>query len=575
MEDQHVPLNRVTLTRFTRSIRNFATGEAGPQAIFLFALLLTLLVAINGLNVVSSYVGRDFMTAIAERNRAGFVLFAFVYVLVFAASTVAAVSYRFVEERLGLLWRRWQTQRLTTTYLARRTYYRLDAGGLIANADQRITDDVRAFTTTTLSFVLMMLNATFTVVAFSGVLWTISPSLFAVAVGYAAVGSLAAIYLGRPLVGLNYTQLDKEANFRAELIHVRENAESVALAHREGRLRVRLAHGLDELTNNYRRIIAVNRNLSFFTTGYNYLIQIIPALIVAPLYIREEVEFGVITQSAMAFAQLLGAFSLIVTQFQSISSFAAVLARLNALNDAFQQAHAPTPAGIEVREESGRLAYEHLTLHSPRDGRVLVADLSITIARGTRLLVLGSDDTAKVALFRATASMWDAGVGRIIRPGLEDILFLPERPYMPPGTLREGLVRTRHDADVSDERIVNTLHELGLDAVLKRAGGLDVEKDWDDILSLGEQQQLAFARLILAAPTCAFLHRISTALNAAQICPMLRIVARHGITYVTFGTAEDDPSCYDVVLQLGPGGSWEWKPLEASPAAAEPGAAAR
>ena len=575
MEDQHVPLNRVTLTRFTRSIRNFATSEVGRQAVFLFALLLTLLVAINALNVVSSYVGRDFMTAIAERNRAGFALFAFAYCVVFAATTVAAVSYRFVEERLGLLWRQWQTQRLTTMYLARRAYYRLDAGGLIANPDQRITDDVRAYTTTTLSFVLMMLNASFTVLAFSGVLWTISPTLFAVAVGYAAVGSLAAIYLGRPLVGLNYTQLDKEANFRAALIHVRENAESVALLHREGRLRVRLARGLDELTTNYRRIIAVNRNLSFFTTGYNYLIQIIPALIVAPLYIREEIEFGVITQSAMAFAQLLGAFSLIVTQFQSISSFAAVLARLNALNDAFQQAHAPTAAGIEVREEAGPLAYDHLTLRSPRDRRVLVADLSITVRPGTRLLVLGPDDTAKVALFRATASMWDAGEGRIIRPGLDDILFLTERPYMPPGTLREGLVRTGQDADVSDERIVNTLHELELDLVLKRAGGLDVEKDWDDILSLGEQQQLAFARLILAAPAYAFLHRVSTALNAAQVCPLLRVVAKHGITYVTFGTAEDDLSCYDAVLQLHAGGGWEWKTLDSAAVAAEPGAAAR
>ncbi len=388
-------------------------------------------------------------------------------------------------------------------------------------------------------------------------------------------GRLAAIYLGRPLVRLNYTQLDKEANFRSALIHVRTNAESVALAHREGRLRVRLARGLDELTNNYRRIIAVNRNLGFFTTGYNYLIQIIPAVLVAPLYIREEVEFGVITQSAMAFAQLLGAFSLIVTQFQSISSFAAVLARLNALNDAFQQAHAPVAAGIEVREEAGRLEYDHLTLRSPRDGRALVADLSITIPRGTRLLVLGPDDTAKVALFRATASMWDTGEGRIIRPDLEDILFLPERPYTPPGTLREGLVRTLHDADVSDERLVNTLHELELDAVLKRAGGLDVERDWDDILSLGEQQHLAFARLILAAPTYAFLHRISTALNAAQVCPLLRIVAKHGITYVTFGNDEDDPSCYDAVLQLRTGGGWEWKTLEPRPAAVEPGAAAR
>ena len=168
----------------------------------------------------------------------------------------------------------------------------------------------------------MSLNALFTIVAFSGVLWSISRLLFVVAVGYAALGSLCTVVLGGPLVRLNYDQSDREASFRAELVHVGQNAESVALLQLERRLGARLRKRLDALVANAKRIVAVNRNLGFFTTGYNYGIQIVPLVVVGPLFMRGRVDFGVVTQSVMAFSQLLGAFSLIVTQFQSISSYA-------------------------------------------------------------------------------------------------------------------------------------------------------------------------------------------------------------------------------------------------------------
>src|SRR5262249_13825728 len=208
------------------------------------------------------------------------ILQALFYIGVFAASTIVAVIVRFTEERLGLLWREFLTQRAVRGYLANGTYFHLEASAKLANPDQRIAEDVRAFTVTTLSFVLMVLNSSFTMVAFSGVLWSISPLLFTVAVLYAVCGSYLTIILGRPLITLNYDQLDKEASFRSGLIHVRENAESIMLAHREGRHTVRLVHRLEELVANFRQIIAVNRNVGFFTTGYNWLIQIIPALIV-------------------------------------------------------------------------------------------------------------------------------------------------------------------------------------------------------------------------------------------------------------------------------------------------------
>jgi vitamin B12/bleomycin/antimicrobial peptide transport system ATP-binding/permease protein len=230
---------------------------------------VALLCGANGLNVVNSYVGRNFMTAIADRDKADFIRQALFYIGVFAGSTVVAVIARFTEERLGLLWREFLTRRAVRLYLADGTYYRLNVSGELAHPDQRIAEDVRAFTVTTLSFVLMMLNSSLTMVAFSGVLWSISPLLYIVAVLYATCGSYLTIALGRPLIKLNYDQLDKEASFRSGLIHVRENAESIMLAHREGRQAASLLHQLDELVANFRQITSINRNVGFFTTGYN------------------------------------------------------------------------------------------------------------------------------------------------------------------------------------------------------------------------------------------------------------------------------------------------------------------
>jgi putative ATP-binding cassette transporter len=555
-------MGRDTGRRFVRAVKDFLTSEVRWQARGLFALILAFALTINGLNVVNSYVGRDFMTAIAQRDQTGFVREAALYVGVFAASTVVAVLYRFTEERLGLFWRVWFTRRIIRRYLADRTYLRLKDSAAIANPDQRIADDVRTFTTTTLSFALMFLNGVLTVVSFSGVLWTISPLLFGVAIGYATIGTLGAIYLGRPLVGLNYRQSDQEANFRSDLIHLRENAESVALLRREGRLTARLLRRIDGFADNFRRITTVNRNLSFFTTGYNYLIQIIPTLIVAPLFIRGEVEFGVITQSAMAFAQLLGAFSLIVNQIQSISSFAAVIARLSAMGEAVEREVPSTRPEVVTAEDNERIVYEGVTLLSPTGGSALVKDLKVTIPRGTRVLVVGPNDIARAALFQATAGIWPAGVGTIIRPPLDAVFFLPQRPYLPPGTLRDLLLRTGQEEVIPNDQIRVALHDAGLESLVNRVGGLDVEHDWPAILSLGEQQQLALTRLILARPAFAMLDRVSDALKAAPFRRALQRLDENSITSITLAEDADSLDPYDAVLEIDADGAWRWKQVD-------------
>jgi putative ATP-binding cassette transporter len=562
MSTFHIPISRATLARFLEMMRTLLKSEVGGKAKALFIVLILFLFGINALNVVNSYVGRDFMTAIENKNMGGFLRYALLYVGVFAASTIAAVLYRYAEERLGLLWRKWLTERAIVRYLDHKTYFRLHDAGDLPNPDQRIAEDIRSLTSTTLSFVLMFLNASFTVVAFSGVMWTISPLLFVVAVAYAALGSFLTIYLGKPLIRLNYDQLDKEANFRARLVHVGENAASIALLRREGRLKARLLDRLEQLTANFQHIIQVNRNLGYFTTGYNYLIQIIPALVVAPLFIHGKAEFGVISQSAMAFGHLLGAFSLIVTQFQSISSYTAVIARLGGLREAMDNARPPVIPEIETCESCGVLAFEGVTLRSRRRNRVLVDNLNLTIPMGTHVLVRTKSDSTKHVLFRATADLWDKGEGRILRPGIDDLMFVPERPYLPPGTLRETLLHTGQEKLVPTEQILAILNSLNLEPVLRRVGGLDVERKWSDLLSLAEQQLIAFARVLIASPSFVFLDQPSRALNELQVNALLKRLQERNITYLTLGE-EDDTRYYDRVLEIADDGSWKVTPLGA------------
>ena len=558
MSEQPVAFDRVTLRRFVRAVKDFFTSEVRWKARGLFALLIAFALTVNGLNVLNSYVGRDFMTAIAHRDETGFIRQAILYVGVFALSTAIVVVYRFTEERLGLFWRVWLTRRIIGQYFSDRTYLHLKEAATVENPDQRIAEDVRTFTATTLSFTLMFMNGALAVLSFSGVLWTISPFLFGVALGYAVIGTLATIYLGRPLIGLNYRQSDREATFRSDLIHVRENAESIALLRREGRLTARLLQRIEDLADNFRRIVAVNRNLSFFTTGYNYLIQIIPMLIVAPLFIRGKVEFGVITQSAMAFTTLLGAFSLIINQFQSISSFAAVIARLSALVGAVEKGPPSGRTGVALVRDDGRIAYEGLTLNSPEGGHEVLKNLTADIPRGTRVLIIGPNEAARMALFRATAGIWPAGVGTLVRPPLEEIFFLPQRPYLPPRTLRD-LLLTGQEQVMTDDEITAALHEAGLDSLPARAGGLDSEHDWPTMLSVAEQQLLALTRVTLARPAFAMLDRVTAVLKPAQVRQALRRFDENSITYITFAEDAESLELYDALLEIDADGAWNWR----------------
>jgi putative ATP-binding cassette transporter len=287
------------------------------------------------------------------------------------------------------------------------------------------------------------------------------------------------------------------------------------------------------------------------------MIQIIPALIIAPAYIAGKVEFGVITQSAMAFSTAVAAFSLVVTQFQSLSAFAAVSARVHSMAEALDQAPAAAPA-IEIVESDGPLAYEGLTLSSPATASPLIENLSLTIPAGSRVLATGASPDAGIALFRATAGLWRAGKGRIVRPRGDGVLFLSQKPYLPPGSLRQALAPRVNKSEISDERMLGLIRELKLDHVLSQAGGFDVDQDWATLVSVREQQLLACLQVLLAAPRVVLVDRIQETLTSNELSQILGMLSQASIGYLSNGDGAERSDLYDGFLDCKEDGAWTW-----------------
>jgi putative ATP-binding cassette transporter len=333
------------------------------------------------------------------------------------------------------------------------------------------------------------------------------------------------------------------------LLHVRENADEIAITRHEDRAATNLSSKLAILVANLRRTISVNRNLAFFTMGYSYLIQLIPYLIVAPLFISETAEFGVITQSVVAFAQLMGAFSLIVTQFQSISTYSAVVFRLGRLMDGFEEASA-SDASLVNFVKNGDAGFEGLSLLL-ENGTPVLRELSFRLPAGKWLLIDGHSEPAKRVLFRAMAGISGNGTGHVILPEGE-AAYVPERPYLHSGPLRENLVG--ESSTISDDQILETLRELELESLAAR--GLDQSLHWDKELSMSTQQLLVIARVLLSGSQVIILDHLLSSLTHAGMLKVFSILRARQLTCFCFGSGEEEIDPFDYVLRVDSEGSW-------------------
>ncbi len=554
------------LKRLFRLTRVFFKGKETRKAKVWLAALAGLSVAIGLVQIVMSYAGRDFITTLTQRDQAGWIRAMWRYIGTFALSVPIAVFYRYCGERLSLSCRTHMTELLVKRYFLNKAYYGLRGTEAVDNPDQRISEDIRVFTTMVVNFALIFVNSCVTLFAFVGVLWTISGQLVSALFLYSIIGTTLSILIGKRLVGLHYEQYRKEANFRYSLIRVRDNAESIAFYHGEKREQSDILRRFRDVLTNTMWVIGWNRNLGFFTNSYNYIALLIPALIVGPMYIRGAVEFGVVTQSENAFAQVLAALSVIVAQFDGLSTFAASIQRLGILWDNLddfdaEQKREAEEAEIEVSKRGRRLVLTDLTVKIPGDdGKSLVNGLSFELPAGKSLFITGESGVGKSSLLRTIAGLWHPGGGSIERPALNRMMFLPQKPYMLQTDLRGQLMYPDEARDAEDKEIKAMLQQVNLKEIFDRVdGNLKKVVDWTNVLSLGEQQRVSFARLFLKKPALAFLDEATSALGEDDENLLYEHLRGSGISYVSVGHRTALQKFHDYILELRKDGTFEVK----------------
>jgi putative ATP-binding cassette transporter len=432
------------------------------------------------------------------------------------------------------------TRQYLEHWLAGGNHYRMQLLGDAAdNPDQRIAEDINMFIDRTLSISVGLLSAIVTLCSFVVILWALSAAaplhlfgasftipgyLVWAALLYAVVGTTLTHLIGWPLVSLNFRQQRFEADFRFNLVRVRENSEQIALLGGESAERERLLDRFGYVVGNFFLIMQRTKKLTFLTSGYAQVSIVFPFVVISPAYFAGAVQLGGLMQTASAFTSVQGALSFFVTAYRQLAEWRAVIARLDGFNIAVERALAAataTPA-IKVSERDGenRVEVDHLLVRLPH-GTALVAANDLVISTGERVLLTGPSGAGKSTLFRAIAGTWPFGAGTIRVPKGAKVMALPQRPYFPIGTLAAAVSYPAEPGTFDAEALREVISAVGLPALAQR---LDEEAHWNRMLSLGEQQRLGVARAILQAPDYLFLDEATASLDEPAEAALYRLL---------------------------------------------------
>jgi putative ATP-binding cassette transporter len=534
----------------------------------LLAAILAMSLLQVWINVRLNSWRNDFYNALQNYDRPEFFYQLGLFTVLAGAYILLFVYGTYLQQMLQIRWRRWMTNVYLREWLGDKTYYRLQlTGDATDNPDQRIAEDLNLFPAQTLNLSIGLLTNVVQAVSFSFILWDLSSPLavplgslgtvsipgdmFWAVIIYTAVATWLAIRLGRPLINLNFNQQRLEADFRYSLVRLRENSESVAFYGGEDREHEIFSARFGKVFQNFWAIMGRTLILGFAQQGQGQAAVVFPYLIMAPRYFGERLPLGAIQQVADAFLTLQGSLSYIITAYNDIANWAAVLHRLASFRDRVDAIHdavqAPQPIKIERNGEG--VTVDDLSLGLP-DGRPLRQGLNFSVAPGEALLIRGPTGTGKSTLLRAVAGLWPFGRGRI-RLDPRRAFFVPQKSYMPLGTLRHALLYPDAGTDVPVERLVEVLKKVGLE---RFASELDKVDLWSQRLSGGEQQRLAFARLLLAEPALVFLDEATASLDESgqeMLYRLLRNAAWHP-TIISVGHRATLRQFHDRVFDLEP-----------------------
>ncbi len=506
-----------------RLVTPYFRSEERWIAITLLIGAISLTFVAVGLEVLFNDWSRRFYDSLQNKDEAAFWREITIFSVLAAGFIAAGVARAIVSPYLRLRWRRWLTRRYLAHWLDGRGYYRIELQRTVDNADQRIAEDLRQLGEYTMTLLLGILGATATLISFLFILWNLSGPLSLKPIGiditipgymawvaliYAVIGTFFANLVGRRLIPLNFQRQRYEANFRFSLVRVRENAEGIALYRGEEREAETLNERFADVFANGWRVLFTQAQLALYQVSYGQIAIIFPYIVTAPGFFSGAITLGVVMQTASAFGQVQGALSFFIDNYTYLAELRAVMDRLMGLQAA---SDARPDTTIEVVPEAARtdLGAAGLTLGLP-NGQALLEDATFTLPHGRSTLITGASGSGKSTLFRALAGIWPFGKGQVHVPAGARVLFLPQKPYIPIGTLRDAVKYPDEDSKATDAEIVAALEAVKLGHL---AGRLDEVAHWTNVLSGGEQQRLAVARALVFKPDWLFLDEATASLD--------------------------------------------------------------
>ena len=525
-------------------------------------IIVIMLLAVNGINAGIGFIARDLTNALVEKQQDGFYRILGIYACCFVVAVPIRVSQIFFTFKLGLIWREWLSKSLVKDYMTNKAYYQINPNDEdqtdVDNPDQRITEDTRAFTYQSLNLTVGVFDALLTFSLNILILLTISKTLTFSLFGYAAFATSILLFAGKNLVKLDYDQLRYEADFRYGLVHIRDNAESIAFYSGENPERNETERRLGEVVRNFNLVIIWRVIIDVMRRSVSYAGNFFPYLIMAIPYFRGEIDYGRFIQASFAFNMVEGSLFFIVNQIEELAKFTAGIGRLEGFQSKVESISQEKPIeNINNISYDSSILIQDANLSAPGSSKLIIKNLSLSITENESLLVVGPSGCGKTSLLRMISGLWEPENGLIKKPKTGDLLFIPQKPYMILGSLREQLCYPTQVDKFSDDHLISVLNEVNLKSLSDRYPNLDIKQDWPRILSLGEQQRLAFARLLLNSPQFAVLDEATSALDIDTEKHLYNLLKKRELSIISVGHRPTLKDFHQNVLELNGKGSWK------------------
>ena len=534
----------------------------------LLGVIIFMLLAVNGINAGITFIARDLTNALIAQDGEASYRNLWIYAICFIVALPIRSSQFFFTAKLGILWREWLSKSLVTDYMTDRAYYRINPNDEqatdIDNPDQRISDDTRDFTVQTLGFTLSIFDAILTFLLNILILWSISTQLTLALFFYAFISSTILIISGRKLVTLNFNQLRYEADFRYGLVHVRDNAESIAFYRGEQQEQEETERRLGIVVKNFNLLIIWETIIKVIQRSSFYGSNFIPYVILIGPILSGEMDYGGFAQANVAFSLVEGSLFFIIYNIEALARFSASISRLAGFQTNIEDAIQESRAAQQAIPSGDGLVVTHATLVTPQTNRVLIEDLNLSVGDDEHLLVVGPSGCGKTSLLRMVSGLWSPREGTVESPQPGELLFIPQKPYMTLGTLREQLCYPQQPdpALFSDDHLRSVLELVKLGDLVQRYPDFNVKQDWPRLLSLGEQQRLAFARLLLNSPRYVVLDEATSAVDVKTERHLYNLLAERNIAFISVGHRPTLTAFHDNVLELDGSGAWRLLPAK-------------